>query len=508
MLCVFYIEKNFKSRIVKNMSNKQLTKREENFSQWYLDVITAADLAEHGDVKGTMIIKPYGYAIWERLQRILDDKIKETGHQNAYFPMFIPKSFFSKEAAHVSGFAKECAVVTHYRLKTDEKGELVVDPEAKLQEELIVRPTSETIIHSAFSRWIKSWRDLPILINQWANIVRWEMRTRLFLRTSEFLWQEGHTAHATEAEAEAEARKMLEVYKWLAQDIMAMPVIDGQKSEAEKFAGALRTYAIEAMMQDGKSLQAGTSHNLGQGFAKAFEVKFVDENNTQQYAWMTSWGVSTRLIGGLIMTHSDNKGLVLPPQLAPIQVVIIPIIKDDNSAKKVLEAVTKLKEDLQTAAVRVHVDSRDFETMGNKMYEWEKKGVPLRIEIGPRDVENKQVMLACRDQDKKSPLPLSGAVTAITDLLLDMQKSLFIKAQKRLTENSYNIDNYSEFTKKVENGGFFYAHWCGNAKCEEEIKQETKATIRCMPFAQKEEKGVCMKCNKDSKKRVIFARAY
>lgn len=490
-------------------TNNAITPRDQEYSQWYLDIISAADLAEHGDVKGTMIIKPYGYAIWERIQRILDDKIKETGHHNAYFPLFIPKSFLSREADHVEGFAKECAVVTHHRLMQNPNGEgVVVDPDAKLQEELIVRPTSETVIHSAFARWIKSWRDLPVLINQWANVVRWELRPRLFLRTTEFLWQEGHTAHSTEKEAEDETLKMLTVYKELAQAYLAMPVVDGQKSESEKFAGALRTYTIEAMMQDGKALQAGTSHNLGQNFAKAFEVQYLDKNNQQQYVWMTSWGVSTRLMGGLIMTHSDDKGLVLPPVVAPWQVVIVPIWKTPEEQESVQAAASQIAESLRQADVRVHMDTRDFLSMGQRLFEWEKKGVPLRIEIGPRDVAQQHVVMSRRDQDEKQVVKLDELTEHVSAQLKEMQKALFDVAQKRLVDRTMNMDDYGEFKSKIEDGGFFAIHWCGKTECEEKLKQETKATVRCIPFAHHEENGACLVCGLPSKKRVIAAKAY
>ncbi len=488
---------------------QQITPRATDFNEWYQDVITAADLAEHSDVKGAMIIKPYGYAIWERLQSLLDKEIKKTGHQNAYFPLFIPKSFLSKEAEHVEGFAKETAVVTHHRLMADPNGGgLIVDPEAKLSEELIVRPTSETAIHAAFARWIKSWRDLPVLINQWANVVRWELRPRMFLRTTEFLWQEGHTAHATEEEAEAEAKKMLAVYKDLAENILAIAVMDGQKSESEKFAGALRTYTIEAMMQDGKALQAGTSHNLGQGFAKAFNVQFLDQSNQLQYTWMTSWGVSTRLIGGLIMSHSDDKGLVVPPALAPYQVVIVPIMKDAAQQDAIGQAVEDLAVTLAAKQIRVHVDSREHLSLGEKLYEWEKKGVPVRIEIGPRDLAEGKAVVVRRDTSEKSALALVDIAEQAAALLDTIQADLFAAAKARLTTRTFATDNYAEFTKQIEQGGFFRAAWCGDAACEAEIKDETKATIRCLPFKQSHTEALCFKCSKPSTNEAIFARAY
>lgn len=476
---------------------QHITPRNTDYSQWYLDIIAAADMAEHSEVKGAMVIKPYGYAIWERLQSVLDQKIKATGHQNLYFPLFIPESYLKREASHVEGFAPELAVVTHAGGK-------------KLDEPLVVRPTSETIMYATFSKWIQSWRDLPLLVNQWANVVRWEMRPRLFLRTTEFLWQEGHTVHATEQEAEEETLKMLDVYKEVSENYLAVPIVAGQKSDAERFAGALRTYCIEGMMQDGKALQMGTSHNLGQNFAKAFDVMFVDKENKKQYAWQTSWGVSTRLIGGLIMAHSDDRGLVLPPEIAPVQVVIIPIWKSDEQQIAVTAVAETLKKNLEDNGVRVHVDARAHESMGTRMYEWEKKGVPLRIEIGPRDLEQQQVMMARRDAEgkEKMTVALNDLIGRVPALLNEMQKALFDRAQERMKTMTYEIDDYEEFKKKIDNGGFFLAHWCGDATCEAEIKKETKATTRCIPFEQKEEEGKCMKCGKTSHKRIVFAKAY
>lgn len=476
---------------------QHITPRNTDYSQWYLDIIAAADMAEHSEVKGAMVIKPYGYAIWERLQAVLDQKIKATGHQNLYFPLFIPESYLKREASHVEGFSPELAVVTHAGGK-------------KLDEPLVVRPTSETIMYATFSKWIQSWRDLPLLVNQWANVVRWEMRPRLFLRTTEFLWQEGHTVHATEQEAEEETLKMLDVYKDVSENYLAVPVVAGQKSDAERFAGALRTYCIEGMMQDGKALQMGTSHNLGQNFAKAFDVMFVDKENKKQYAWQTSWGVSTRLIGGLIMAHSDDRGLVLPPEIAPVQAVIIPIWKSDEQQIAVTAVAETVKKNLEDRGVRVHVDARAHESMGTRMYEWEKKGVPLRIEIGPRDLEQQQVMMARRDAEgkEKMTVALNDLIERVPALLSEMQKALFDRAQERMKTMTYEVDDYEEFKKKIDDGGFFLAHWCGDATCEADIKKETKATTRCMPFEQKEEEGKCIKCGKTSHKRIVFAKAY
>ncbi|MEK7620640.1 MAG: proline--tRNA ligase [Patescibacteria group bacterium] len=489
-------------------NSKAITMREADYSQWYLDVIKAADLAENAPVRGAMIIKPYGFSIWERIQRILDDKIKETGHQNAYFPLLIPKSFLSREADHVEGFAKECAVVTHHRLRSSPDGGVEVDPDSKLEEEYVIRPTSETIIHDSFSRWISSYRDLPMLINQWANIVRWEMRTRIFLRTSEFLWQEGHTAHATQDDAAQEVAKMLDVYRWFAEDVMAMPVVVGEKSASERFAGAMKTFTIEAMMQDGKALQAGTSHELGQGFSKAFNVKFLDQAGQEQYAWLTSWGVSTRLMGGLIMSHSDDRGLVIPPILAPIQVVIVPIMKEGFDSNKILASIEVIRSECQQECIRVYVDDRDYHSFGEKSYEWEKKGVPLRIEIGPRDVESNTVTLVSRVDQEKASLPMEQIGQALSQKLIQIQQTMFDSAKKRMDERTIILDSYEEFKKQIENGGFFLMSWCGDAECEETIKQETKATTRCIPFKQDHPATNCVVCGKPAKQRAVFARAY
>lgn len=490
-------------------SKKNITARSQDYSEWYLDIVQAAELAENSDVRGCMVIKPYGYSIWEIFQKILDKMIKETGHKNAYFPLFIPKSFLTKEAEHVDGFAKECAVVTHHRLMASPEG-IVVDPEAKLAEELIVRPTSETIMYATFSRWINSWRDLPLMINQWCNVVRWEMRTRPFLRTTEFLWQEGHTCHASFDEAEIEAKKMLGKYEEFCTNYLATPVIPGQKSESEKFAGALYTYCIEAMMQDGKALQAGTAHNLGQNFARAFDVKYTSKEGKQEYVWQTSWGVSTRLIGQLIMTHSDDKGLVLPPKVAPIKVIVVPIWKDESSKEKVLEFCQKVVEDLSKEIENVELDAREHLTMGEKFFEWEKKGVPVRIEIGPRDLEAGSAVVARRDTSEKQPIEIAKLSVTVKDLLESIQNDLLAKAQKLLRENSHFVDNYEDFKKqlKQEIPGFIYAPWCEDAECESKIKEETKASTRCFPFDGKAEEGQCIRCGKPSKRRIIFAKAY
>ena len=476
----------------------------------YLDIIEKADLAEYSAIKGCMIIKPYGYAIWENIQKVLDAKFKETGHKNAYFPLLIPKSFLSREASHVKGFAKECAVVTHYRLIDDPKGGgVIVDPEAKLEEELIVRPTSETIIYDTYSHWVQSWRDLPILINQWANVVRWEMRTRLFLRTTEFLWQEGHTVHATAEEAEEEALKILEIYKSFSEEYLAMPVIVGVKPEHDKFPGALHTYCIEAMMQDKKSLQAGTSHNLGQNFAKAFDIKFTDKTSTIQHAWQTSWGVSTRLIGGLIMTHSDDQGLVLPPNIAPIKVVIIPIYKNEEEEKQVRKNVEKIQKELAEENIELEIDYRDNLSPGFKFNDWEKKGVPLRIEIGLKDIEKKQVVVVRRDTGEKNIISMAKIKKTIMEELVDIQKNLFDRAKKFRDKNSFEINDYDELIKILNgDGAYVYSHWCGDEACESKIKEATKATIRCIALDQKEEEGKCIVCGKKSNKRVVFAKAY
>jgi prolyl-tRNA synthetase len=484
--------------------------REENYSKWYNDLIARADLAEHSDVKGCMVIKPYGFAIWENMKSALDVMFKETGHSNAYFPLFIPKSYLSKEAAHVDGFAKECAVVTHYRLKMGEDGKsVVVDPDAKLEEELIVRPTSETIIWNSYKNWVQSYRDLPILINQWANVVRWEMRTRLFLRTTEFLWQEGHTAHATKVEAIEETEKMLDVYTEFAEKFMAVPVIQGIKTASERFAGAEETYCIEAMMQDGKALQAGTSHFLGQNFAKAFEVKYADKSGKKEYVWATSWGVSTRLIGALIMTHSDDEGLVLPPALAPIQVVFIPIYKTDEDKAKIDTKVAELHADLKALGVSVKYDDDENRRPGWKFAEYEAKGVPLRVAIGARDLGNNQAEVARRDTKEKMSLSLDNFAPQLKDLLDQIQDNLFNRAKKFREENTQKVDSYEEFKVALNaKPGFFLAHWDGTAETETKIKEETQATIRCIPIDQEAEDGVCMYSGQPSKGRVIFAKAY
>lgn len=487
---------------------KELTPRSENYSQWYNDLVTKADLAENSAVRGSMVIKPYGYAIWEKMQQVLDGMFKETGHQNAYFPLFIPKSFFSKEASHVEGFAKECAVVTHYRLKADEKLGIIVDPDAKLEEELIVRPTSETIIWDTYRRWVQSYRDLPILINQWANVVRWEMRTRLFLRTAEFLWQEGHTAHATEREAIAEAEQMLRVYATFAREYMAMPVLTGVKSPNERFAGAVETYCIEALMQDGKALQAGTSHFLGQNFAKAFDVKFVNKENTQEYVWATSWGVSTRLIGALIMAHSDDNGLVLPPRLAPIQVVIVPIFKKEEEFAAITERVQEVMKELRKRGITVKYDDRDTHKPGFKFAEWEMKGVPVRLAIGPRDLEKGTVEVARRDTLEKETLQFINISEKIEHLLVKIQDNIYQKAFDFREQNIFKADNWEDFKTKIEAGGFVLAHWDGTTETEIRIKEETKATIRVIADNIAPETGKCIYSGNESKRRVVFARAY
>lgn len=486
-----------------------ITKREDNYSQWYNDLVIKADLAENSAVRGCMVIKPYGYAIWEKIQAQLDKMFKETGHENAYFPLFIPKSFFSREANHVEGFAKECAVVSHYRLKNDPDGKgVIVDPEAKLEEELIVRPTSETIIWNTYKNWIQSYRDLPLLINQWANVVRWEMRTRLFLRTAEFLWQEGHTAHATKAEAENETRMISNLYADFVENYMGIPVLKGTKSESEKFAGAVETQAIEALMQDGKALQAGTSHFLGQNFARAFDVKFTDKTGKLEYVWATSWGVSTRLMGALVMAHSDDNGLILPPNLAPIQVVIVPIYKGDSQLDQISERAVKIKSDLERSGISVKYDKRDTHKPGFKFAEYELKGVPLRIAIGPRDIENGTVEIARRDTLTKEIVSLDGLVSYIADLLKEIQKSIFSKSLKFRDDNIFEVNSWEEFKKRIELGGFLSAHWDGTPETEDKIKEETKATIRVIPFDANKEEGKCIYSGKPSNKRVIFARAY
>lgn len=489
---------------------KKLTSREENYSDWYNELVIRAGLAEHSAVRGCMVIKPYGYSIWEKMQAQLDGMFKETGHENAYFPLFIPKSFLSKEASHVEGFAKECAVVTHYRLKNDPNGNgIIVDEDAKLDEELIVRPTSETIIWNTYKNWIQSYRDLPILVNQWANVVRWEMRTRLFLRTAEFLWQEGHTAHATREEAIAEAEQMLHVYADFAENFLAIPVIKGIKTANERFAGAEETYCIEAMMQDGKALQAGTSHFLGQNFAKAFDVKFTSKEGKLDYVWATSWGVSTRLMGALVMTHSDDNGLVLPPNLAPIQVVIVPIYRSDEEFEKTNAEGKRIAEELRKAGIRVKFDNRDTHKPGWKFAEYEFKGVPLRIAVGPRDLENNQVELARRDTLEKSLVSNQGLAELVAGLLKEIQSSLFNIAKERMTKRTKKVDDYTEFKRMLdEEPGFLLCHWDGTPETEEKIKEETKATIRCIPIDNPQEDGLCIYSGKPSKQRVIFARAY
>jgi prolyl-tRNA synthetase len=492
---------------------KELTPQAENYSQWYNDLVVKADLAENSAVRGCMVIKPYGYAIWEKMQAELDRRFKETGHVNAYFPLLIPKSFLSKEAKHVEGFAKECAVVTHYRLKVNEDGtEVVVDPAAKLEEELIIRPTSETIIWNTYKNWIHSYRDLPILCNQWANVLRWEMRTRPFLRTAEFLWQEGHTAHETYQEAEAEAQKMLNVYADFAENVMAMPVVKGVKSETERFAGAVDTYTIEALMQDGKALQSGTSHFLGQNFAKAFDAQFMTRDGKMDYVWATSWGVSTRLIGALIMSHSDDNGLVLPPRLAPIQVVIVPIFKGAEQLAQISAKVDVLVQKLKAMGISVKYDDSDTRKPGWKFAEYELKGVPVRLAIGARDLENGTVEVARRDTLTKETRDWDGVENYIKDLLDEIQKNIFQKALDYRKGHIYKVDTYDEFKEQIEKGGFILAHWDGTAETEAKIKEETKATIRCIPFESyldgDKEPGKCMVTGKPSKCRVLFARAY
>lgn len=487
---------------------KVLTSREENYSQWYNDLVIKADLAENSAVRGSMVIKPYGYAIWEKMQAALDKMFKDTGHQNAYFPLFIPKSFFSKEASHVEGFAKECAVVTHYRLKNDENGNIVVDEDAKLEEELIVRPTSETIIWDTYRRWIQSYRDLPLLINQWANVVRWEMRTRLFLRTAEFLWQEGHTAHATKDEALTEAETMLNVYADFAENWMGMPVLKGVKSPNERFAGAIETYCIEALMQDGKALQAGTSHFLGQNFAKAFDVKYVTKENKQEYVWATSWGVSTRLMGALVMSHSDDNGLVLPPKLAPIQVVIVPIYRKPEELEAITEVVDGIIKDLKSKDISVKFDDRDTQKPGFKFAEWELKGVPVRLAIGPRDLANGTIEVARRDTLEKETLQMEGIADKIEHLLEQIQINIYQKAYDFREQNTFVVDEWDEFKEKVKSGGFILAHWDGTSETEQKIKEKTKATIRTIPIDGKTEEGKCIFSGKPSSQRVVFAKAY
>ena len=489
--------------------SKGITSKNEDYSQWYNDIVIKADLAEHSSVKGCMVIKPYGYSIWEKMQAVLDQKFKDTGHSNAYFPLFIPKSFFSKEASHVEGFATECAVVTHYRLKNDGNGNIIVDETAKLEEELIVRPTSETIIWITFKGWVQSYRDLPLLINQWANVVRWEMRTRLFLRTTEFLWQEGHTAHATAQEAIEETEKMLGVYADFAENWMAVPVVKGKKTPNERFAGALDTYCIEALMQDGKALQAGTSHFLGQNFAKAFDVKFTSKEGKLDHVWASSWGVSTRLMGALIMAHSDDAGLVLPPKLAPIQVVIVPIYKTDEELQKISDFVDSLMPKLKALGISVKYDDRDTQRPGFKFAEYELKGVPVRLAIGARDMENKTVELARRDTREKQTVSQEGLDAYIAQLLEDIQQNIYNKAEAFRADHITEANSYEEFKTLLDGkAGFISAHWDGTSETEQKIKEETKATIRCIPLDNKLEDGVCIYSGKPSIQRVLFARAY
>lgn len=490
---------------------KAITTREQDYSQWYNDLVVKGSLADYSAVRGCMVIKPYGFALWENMRDVLDRMFKETGHQNAYFPLFVPKSLFEAEEKNAEGFAKECAVVTHYRLKSDpeNKGKLIVDPEAKLEEELVVRPTSEAIIWNTYKDWIQSYRDLPLLINQWANVVRWEMRTRLFLRTSEFLWQEGHTAHATAGEAVAEAEKMLDVYATFAEEYMALPVIRGLKSPSERFAGAEDTYCIEALMQDGKALQAGTSHFLGQNFAKAFDVKFLTKENKQEYVWATSWGVSTRLIGALVMAHSDDDGLVLPPRIAPLQVVIVPIYKGDEQKKKVDEAVSALHGDLKKLGISVKYDDSEHTRPGWKFAEYELKGVPVRVAVGARDLESGVVEIARRDTKEKQPVALGNAAVHIQNLLDDIQQNLYNRAKSHRDANTTSVNTWDDFEKTLnEKGGFIAAHWDGTAETEEAIKEATKATIRCIPLNNDQEIGTCILTGKPSSQRVLFARAY
>jgi prolyl-tRNA synthetase len=490
--------------------SKEITSRQQDYSQWYNDLILKGGLADYSAVRGCMVIKPYGFALWENMRDQLDRMFKETGHVNAYFPLFIPKSFLSKEAAHVEGFAKECAVVTHYRLMNDPSGKgIIVDPEAKLEEELIVRPTSETIIWNTYKDWIQSYRDLPLLINQWANVVRWEMRTRLFLRTAEFLWQEGHTAHATSEEAVAEAEQMLEVYADFAENYMAVPVIRGVKTESERFAGAVNTYCIEALMQDGKALQAGTSHFLGQNFAKAFDVKFSDKENKLDYVWATSWGVSTRLVGALVMVHSDDQGLVLPPRIAPFQVVIVPIFKGSDQKTQIDTKVKEIVQQLKKAGIRVKYDDNENSRPGWKFAEYEMKGVPVRLAIGLRDIENNVVEVARRDTKEKFTVPLDTVTDRIGSLLEEVQLNLFNRAKLYRDQHIFKADSWDEFEKLLDGeGGFISAHWDGTAETEDAIKEKTKATIRCIPFNNPSENGKCILTGKPSSERVLFARAY
>jgi prolyl-tRNA synthetase len=488
---------------------EKITPRSTDYSKWYNEIVLEADLAQHSDVKGCMIIKPYGFAIWENMRDVLDKMFKDTGHQNAYFPLFIPKSYFSKEAAHVEGFAKECAVVTHYRLRTSEDGGVEVDPDAKLEEELIIRPTSETIIWNTYKNWVQSCRDLTILINQWANVVRWEMRTRLFLRTAEFLWQEGHTAHATKEEAIEETERMLGVYAKFAEEYMAMPVIQGTKTASERFAGAEDTLCIEALMQDNKALQAGTSHFLGQNFAKAFDVKFANKEGSTDHVWATSWGVSTRLMGALIMSHADDKGMRVPPKLAPIHVAIVPIYRNDEQREAIREKVASLQEQFSSAGLRVKFDDDDTKKPGWKFAEYELKGIPVRLAIGPRDLENNEVEMARRDTGEKQSVSIEGLAERITDVLDEIQANMYQQALEHRANNTHSVDTYEEFKSVLDDkGGFIYAHWDGTEETETRVKDETKATIRCIPFDGPVEEGKCMVTGKPSSQRVIFARAY
>ncbi|MEO8041411.1 MAG: proline--tRNA ligase [Acidobacteriota bacterium] len=489
--------------------SKALPKRSENYSEWYNEIVKRADLAENSAVRGCMVIKPYGFAIWEKMQRALDDMFKATGHVNAYFPLFVPKSFLEKEEEHAEGFAKECAVVTHYRLKANPDGKgLIVDPSAKLEEELIIRPTSETIIWNTYKNWIQSWRDLPLLINQWCNIVRWEMRTRLFLRTAEFLWQEGHTAHATEQEAVEETERMLGVYATFAEEWIGLPVVKGLKSPNERFAGAVETYCIEGLMQDGKALQCGTSHFLGQNFSRSFDVQFVNKENTLEYPWATSWGVSTRLMGALIMAHSDDNGLVLPPKLAPIQVVIVPIYKTPEDLAKISEKANPIFEELKAAGISVKYDDDDKQRSGWKFAEYELRGVPIRLGMGMRDLESGSIEVARRDNLTKESRPLDGVVDHVKQLLDEIQENIYQRALKFREDNTFRVDTWDEFKEQIERGGFILAHWDGTAETEEKIKDETKATIRCIPLDAVEENGKCVYSGAPSTRRVIFARAY
>lgn len=488
--------------------SKGLPKRSGNYSEWYNEIVKRADLAENSAVRGCMVIKPYGFAIWEKMQRALDDMFKATGHQNAYFPLFVPKSFLEKEEEHAEGFAKECAVVTHYRLKTNPDGGLMVDPNAKLEEELIIRPTSETVIWNAYKNWIQSWRDLPLLINQWCNIVRWEMRTRLFLRTTEFLWQEGHTAHSTEKEAIEETERMLGVYATFAEDWIGVPVLRGLKTPNERFAGAVETYCIEALMQDGKALQCGTSHFLGQNFSRSFDVKFVNKENQLEFPWATSWGVSTRLMGALIMAHSDDNGLVLPPKLAPIQVVIIPIHKTEEDLAKISQKADPIVTELKAAGISVKYDDDDKQRSGWKFAEYELRGVPVRLAMGLRDLENGTIEVARRDTLSKENRPLDGIVSHVISLLAEIQANIYQKALRFREENTFKVDTWDQFKDQIEKGGFILAHWDGTSETEEKIKDETKATIRCIPLDAEMEPGKCVFTGNASNKRVIFARAY